>query len=155
MNNLNVSSNFNFKIRYLSILILLRTFFNKIIFNIEIIYNFNLNITDIIINLTNIKYFWSFMIVLKKSILFNYYQLNDITCIDNLNLLKGNQDNNNNRFSLIYVFTNIKNSSRLVIRLTINKNQRVPSLVNLYSCANWLEREIYDLFVLFFQTILI
>lgn len=143
----NLAIKFNQSIRLFNILILLRSFFNKIIYNIELIYDFNLLISDIIINLTNIKYFWTFMIMLKNSILFNYYQLNDITCVDNLSLLKQNQDNNKNRFSLIYIFTNIKNNSRLIVRITINKNQRIPSLYNLFSCANWLEREIYDLFV--------
>jgi NADH:ubiquinone oxidoreductase subunit C len=137
----------NKSLRLLNILILLRSFFNKIIYNIELIYDFNLLISDIIINLTSIKHFWTFMILLKNSILFNYYQLNDITCVDNLSLLKELQDNNKNRFTIIYVFTNIKYNSRLLVRLTINKNQQVPSLTNLFLCANWLEREIYDLFV--------
>lgn len=136
----------NKSLRLFNILILLRSFFNKIIYNIELIYDFNLLISDIIINLTSIKHFWTFMILLKNSILFNYYQLNDITCVDNLSLLKELQDNNKNRFTIIYVFTNIKYNSRLLIKLTINKNQQVPSLTNLFLCSNWLEREIYDLF---------
>jgi len=141
----------NKSLRLLNILILLRSFFNKIIYNIELIYDFNLLISDIIINLTSIKHFWTFMILLKNSILFNYYQLNDITCVDNLSLLKELQDNNKNRFTIIYVFTNIKYNSRLLVRLTINKNQQVPSLTNLFLCANWLEREIYDLFGVIFS----
>jgi hypothetical protein len=71
----------NKSLRLLNILILLRSFFNKIIYNIELVYDFNLLISDIIINLTSIKHFWTFMILLKNSILFNYYQLNDITCV--------------------------------------------------------------------------
>lgn len=145
-----ISKNLNKEIRLYNILILLRTFFNKIIYNIEVLYDFNLLNSDIIINVTNIKYFWHLINILKHSILFNYTQLNDVTCIDNLSLLKDLQDNNKNRFTLIYVFTNIKFNSRLIIRFTINKNQRVPSLSNLFNCANWLEREVYDLFVLFF-----
>jgi NADH:ubiquinone oxidoreductase subunit C len=142
-----LSLNLNKSIRLFNIIILLRTFFNKIIYNIELIYDFNLLISDIIINLTSIKHFWTFMILLKNSILFNYYQLNDITCIDNLSLLKDIQDNNKNRFTLIYIFTNIKYNSRLLIRVTVNKNQQIPSLTNLFLCSNWLEREIYDLYV--------
>jgi Ni,Fe-hydrogenase III component G len=153
MKSLIILPGLNEKLRLFHILILLRSFFHKIINNIELIYDFNLNIIDIFINLSNIKYFWTFMIVIKNSLLFNYYQLNDITCIDNLSLLKANQDNNKNRFTLIYIFTNIKTKSRIILRLIINKNQRVPSLTNLFSCANWLEREIYDLFVLYFQII--
>jgi hypothetical protein len=153
MSNILITKNLNNKLRIFNILILLRTFFNKIIYNIELIYDFHLNIVDVFINITNIKYFWTFMILLKNSLLFNYYQLNDITCIDNLTLLKETQDNNKNRFTLIYIFTNLKYNSRLIIRLTINKNQRVPSLFNLFKSSNWLEREIYDLFVLFSRII--
>ena len=147
MSLLTVSKNLNKEIRLFNILILLRTFFNKIIYNFEILYDFNLLASDIIINVTNIKYFWQLFNILKHSILFNYSQLNDITCIDNLSILKDLQDNNKNRFTLIYVLTNIKFNSRLIIRFTINKNQRVPSLSNLFYSANWLEREVYDLFV--------
>lgn len=145
----------NTNIKLFNILILLRTFFNKIINDIEIIYNFNILQHDIIININNIKYFWTFMILLKNSLLLNYNQLNDITCIDNLGLLKNNQDNNKNRFTLVYVFTNIQFNSRLIVRLTINKNQQVPSLTNLFLCSNWLEREIYDFYELYLQIILI
>ena len=143
-----ISVNLNKSLRLLNIIVLLRTFFNKIIYNVELIYDFNLFISDIIINLTSIKHFWTFMILIKNSMLFNYYQLNDITCVDNLSLLKGLQDNNRNRFTLIYVFTNIKYNSRLLVKIMINKNQQIPSLTNLFLCSNWLEREIYDLFVL-------
>lgn len=148
-----ISTNLNQQVRLFNLLILLRIFFNKIIYSAELIYDFNLLVSDIILNITNIKYFWHLMNILKHSILFNYYQLNDLTCVDNLSLLKNLQDNNKNRFTLIYIFTNIKFNSRLIIKFTINKNQRVPSLTNLFLCANWLEREVYDLFVLFFQII--
>lgn len=146
MNHNQISVNLNRSLRLLNIIILIRTFFNKIIYNLELVYDFNLLISDIIINLTSVKHFWTFMILIKNSILFNYYQLNDITCVDNLSLLKTIQDNNKNRFTLIYVFTNIKYNSRLLVKLTINKNQQIPSLTNLFLCANWLEREIYDMF---------
>ena len=142
--------NLNNKIKYFPSIILLRTLFAKFIYNLEIIYDFNINKIDIFLDITKITHFWNLIIILKNSILFNYDQLNDITCIDNLSLLKNNQDNNKHRFSLIYIFTNIKYNSRIIIKLTINKNQRVPSLSNIFNGANWLEREIYDMFVLFF-----
>jgi hypothetical protein len=143
----------NKKIRYFPSLILLRNLLAKFIFNIELIYDFNLNKIDIFLDITKVNYFWHLIILLKNSILFNYDQLNDITCIDNLSLLKNNQDNNKYRFTLIYVLTNIKYNSKIIIKLTINKNQRIPSLSNLFQSANWLEREIYDMFVLSFLII--
>jgi len=138
--------------KLLNILILLRSFLAKILFHIEIIYNYKLFQYEIILNLTNIKYFWTLMILLKNSLLFNYQQLNDITCIDNLTLItNNNQDNIKDRFTLIYVFTNIKANSRLIVKILINKNQSIPSLVNLFNCANWLEREIYDFYGVIFS----
>lgn len=129
----------------------IRIFSKKIINKINIFYDFQLKSINYIIDFNNLKYFWTFMIILNKSILFNYYQLNDITCIDNLNLINNNNDSFRNRFTLIYVFTNIKKNSRIIIRITINNNQRIPSLVNLFDAANWLEREIYDLFGIIFS----
>jgi hypothetical protein len=153
MTNLTLFPILNKKIKYFPSLILLRNLLAKFIYNIELIYDFNLNKIDIFLDITKINYFWHLIILLKNSLLFNYDQLNDITCIDNLSLLKNNQDNNKYRFSLIYIFTNIKYNSKIIIKLTINKNQRVPSLTNLFNGANWLEREIYDMFVLFFLII--
>jgi NADH:ubiquinone oxidoreductase subunit C len=137
--------------RSFDFLTLIRTFSKKIINKINISYDFNKKIVNYTIDFNNLKYFWTFMIIINKSILFNYYQLNDITCIDNLNLIDNNNDSIRNRFTLIYVFTNIKKNSRLTIRITINNNQRVPSLVNLFDAANWLEREVYDLFGIIFS----
>lgn len=137
--------------RYLFPISICRIFNKKIIDNLLINYNFNQKKIDYIINLTSIKYFWFLMILINKSLLLNFNQLNDITCIDNLNLIKNNQNDVKNRFSLVYIFTNLSYSSRLIIRLTINNNQEVPSLTNLFNSANWLEREIYDLFGIIFS----
>ena len=137
--------------RSFDFLTLIRTFSKKIINKINISYDFNKKIVNYTIDFNNLKYFWTFMIIINKSILFNYYQLNDITCIDNLNLIDNNNDSIRNRFTLIYIFTNIKKNSRLTIRITINNNQRVPSLANLFDAANWLEREVYDLFGIIFS----
>ena len=137
--------------RSLDFLTLIGIFSKKIINKINISYDFNKKLINYTIDFNNLKYFWTFMIIINKSLLFNYYQLNDITCVDNLNLIDNNNDSFRNRFTLIYVFTNIKKHSRLSIRITINNNQRVPSLVNLFDAANWLEREVYDLFGIIFS----
>jgi len=137
--------------RSFDFLTLIRIFSKKIINKINISYDFNKKLINYTIDFNNLKYFWTFMIIINKSLLFNYYQLNDITCIDNLNLIDNNNDSFRNRFTLIYVFTNIKKNSRLTVRITINNNQRVPSLANLFDAANWLEREVYDLFGIIFS----
>lgn len=137
---------------YSSSILLLRCFSGNILNSLKLVYDFNLKKSDIIIELNNITHFWTLFIVLKNSLLFNYIQLNDITCIDNLNILsKTNVTKTNNRFSLVYIFSNIKYASQIVVKLTINFNQIIPSLFNLFNCAAWLEREIFDMFGVIFK----
>ncbi|MGO8946937.1 MAG: NADH-quinone oxidoreductase subunit C [Ktedonobacterales bacterium] len=52
----------------------------------------------------------------------------------------------------IYHFRSLRNNWLLQIRVILPfENPRVPSLVSLYPSANWLERETYDLFGIFFE----
>jgi NADH/F420H2 dehydrogenase subunit C len=52
----------------------------------------------------------------------------------------------------IYHFRSLGNNWLLQIRVKVpNENPRVPSLVSVYSSANWLERETYDLFGIVFE----
>jgi len=108
--------------------------------------------TDLIVEFKNLSQFWTFFIVLKNSLLFNYIQLNDVTCIDNLNLLnKSDVTKIKNRFSLIYVFSNIKYASQIIVKITIDYPQTIPSIFPLFKGAAWLEREIFDLFGVIFK----
>ena len=139
-----------------SSLLLLRCFSGTIIRSLKLIYDFNLKKSDIIIELNCLTKFWTLFILLKHSILFNYTVLNDITCIDNLtNLLKLDITKITNRFSLVYICSNMKFASTIIIKVTINFNQIIPSLCNLFRCSVWLEREIFDLFVFYLKIILI
>src|SRR5262245_21066991 len=66
----------------------------------------------------------------------------DVTCVDYLNY-RGATD----RFGLVYLLANTITNDRLTIRCFVNEPElRVPSLVSLWSGANWLEREVYDMF---------
>ena len=66
----------------------------------------------------------------------------DVTCVDYLNY-RGATD----RFGLVYLLANTITSERLTVRCYVNESGlRVPSLVPLWSGANWLEREVYDMF---------
>jgi NADH-quinone oxidoreductase subunit C len=137
---------------YSSSIVLLRCFSGNILNSLKLIYDFNLKKSDIIVELNNLSNFWIFFIILKNSLLFNYIQLNDITCVDNLNILsKTDVTKTKNRFSLIYIFSNIKFASQLIVKVTINFNQMIPSIFNLFNCASWLEREIFDMFGVIFK----
>ncbi len=66
----------------------------------------------------------------------------DITCVDYLNY-RGATD----RFGLVYCLANTVTNERLIVRVFVNEPElTVPSLVPLWEGANWLEREVWDMF---------
>jgi NADH-quinone oxidoreductase subunit C len=66
----------------------------------------------------------------------------DVTCVDYL-VYPGAKD----RFGMVYLLANSETNERLTIRCFINDpNPTVPSIVGLWEAANWLEREVWDLF---------
>jgi NADH-quinone oxidoreductase subunit C len=66
----------------------------------------------------------------------------DITCVDYLNY-RGAED----RFGLVYLLANTATNERLTLRLFLNEpDLSVPSAVPLWEGANWLEREVWDMF---------
>jgi NADH-quinone oxidoreductase subunit C len=66
----------------------------------------------------------------------------DVTCVDYLNY-RGAKD----RFGMVYILVNTRTNERLTVRTFVNDPQpTVPSVVDLWQGANWLEREVWDLF---------
>jgi NADH:ubiquinone oxidoreductase subunit C len=86
--------------------------------------------------------------VLKKSLLFNFNSLVDIVCVDWLWY--------SSRFSLFYNFLSVFYNCRIFLVVAVNVSEELPygcgivSLTNIYFSANWLEREVWDLFGIFF-----
>ena len=135
------------KYNYNYIYLFLRSF-SHLIKQIKIINYINNNFSEYKIilkdNITDLKFLQFFKIV-KTSLLFKYKYLNDLTCSDNLNLIE-----KSHRFSLIYIIQNIINTSKLIIIRNLNKSSVITSLTLLYNSACWAEREIFDLFGIFF-----
>ena len=78
---------------------------------------------------------------------YGFDMLVDITCVDYLNY-RGATD----RFGLVYVLTNTAKNKRLVIRCFVNDPEpTVRSATGLYEAANWLEREVWDMFGIRFE----
>ncbi len=66
----------------------------------------------------------------------------DITCVDYLNY-RGAAD----RFGLVYIVTNTDTNERLTVRTFLNEPDLVvPSVTPLWEGANWMEREVWDMF---------
>lgn len=57
---------------------------------------------------------------------------------------------NGDRFRVIYSFLSYSFSFRIFLNITVSKNEYVDSLIRIYKSSNWLEREIWDMFGIFF-----
>src|SRR5262245_38573862 len=66
----------------------------------------------------------------------------DITCVDYLRY-RGAAD----RFGLAYILANTETNERLIVRTFVNEpDPTVPSATPLWEGANWMEREVWDMF---------
>ena len=72
----------------------------------------------------------------KKGFLFN--TLIDITAVDFPAKEK--------RFDVIYHFLSMTENKRCRLTVSINELEKLPSITSIFECANWFEREIFDLF---------
>jgi len=74
-----------------------------------------------------------------------FVALSDVTAVDMLKL------RTTPRFDVVALLYSIKNRVRLRIKAGVNDGQSVPSLVPLWAGANWLEREVFDMFGIIFE----
>jgi NADH-quinone oxidoreductase subunit C len=75
----------------------------------------------------------------------SFNMLTDVTAVDMLRL------RSNPRFDVVVLLYSLKNRVRLRIKAGIDDGQPVPSLVPLWRGADWLEREVYDMFGIVFE----
>ncbi len=55
------------------------------------------------------------------------------------------------RFEVVYNLLSIKHNQRIRVKLTTDEDQPVPSVSGVFSCAGWFEREVWDLYGVFFS----
>lgn len=70
--------------------------------------------------------------------------LSDLTAVDMLRLRE------NPRFDVVVQLYSLTNRVRLRLKAGCNDGEPVPSLVPLWNSANWLEREVYDMYGIVF-----
>lgn len=55
------------------------------------------------------------------------------------------------RFEIVYNLLSLKQNHRIRLKLSAGENDIVPSAVDIYATANWLEREIWDMYGVMFS----
>jgi len=55
------------------------------------------------------------------------------------------------RFHVVYLLTSMKNNQRLRLKTKVGEGESVPSVESIWKAADWLEREVYDLFGIPFE----
>ncbi len=71
----------------------------------------------------------------------------DITCVDYLNYRGATS-----RFGLVYLLAGVASNERLTVRVMLDEpGLSVPSVTSLWEGANWLEREVWDMFGIRFE----
>ena len=67
-----------------------------------------------------------------------FRQLIDITIVD--------YPENSQRFKVVYLFLSHEFNHRIILNYLINENEIIPSLTSIYPAANWMEREVFDMY---------
>ena len=83
------------------------------------------------------------LVLLKNTETLNFSQLTDLTAVDYPDRLK--------RFELVYQLLSMENNKRVRIICSIDDGQIVPSVTSIYKSAEWPEREVWDMYGLFFS----
>ena len=96
----------------------------------------------IYLNIEN-TYLLDVILFLKTNSETRFRQLIDITAVD--------YPQNENRFKLVYFLLSHENNHRIIINLTIKENEIVSSLTSIFPSANWMEREVFDMYGIEFK----
>ena len=103
---------------------------SKIEFNQLVIYSEIENIFEVI----------SF---LKNNEKCKFKQLIDITAVD--------YPKREKRFQLVYLLLSHENNKRIIIGSDIDEDTKVQSITNIFPAANWMEREVFDMYGILFK----
>ena len=80
---------------------------------------------------------------LKNDSSTKFRQLVDITAVD--------YPEKNLRFKLIYLLLSHEFNSRIILSYYINENEVIPSITEIFPSANWMEREVFDMYGIKFK----
>jgi len=67
-----------------------------------------------------------------------FRQLMDVTVVD--------YPENAQRFKVVYLFLSHEFNQRIILSYLISENEVIPSITPIYPAANWMEREVFDMY---------
>ena len=109
---------------------------------ISSIKNSEINFNQLFIEI-DIKNLMSTILFLKTNEKCRFKQLIDITAAD--------FPNRENRFKIVYLLLSHENNLRVIINTNIEDKKIIPSLTKIFPSANWMEREVFDMYGISFK----
>jgi len=100
----------------------------------------NLNQFFIDISLADLS---SVILFLKTNDKCKFKQLIDITAVD--------YPEKEKRFKIVYLLLSHENNLRIIINVDIDEKSTVPSISKIFHSANWMEREVFDMYGIYFK----
>jgi len=85
----------------------------------------------------------STILFLKTNNKCRFKQLIDITAVD--------YPEREKRFKIVYLLLSHENNLRIIINVDIEEEKTVPSLTKIFPSANWMEREVFDMYGITFK----
>ena len=85
----------------------------------------------------------STILFLKTNEKCRFRQLIDITAVD--------YPQREKRFKIVYLLLSHENNLRIIINTNINEKETVPSITKIFPSANWMEREVFDMYGISFK----
>ena len=80
---------------------------------------------------------------LKTNIECKFQQLIELTAVD--------YPGRNKRFKMVYLFLSHEFNQRIILDFSINENEIVQSITSVFPSANWMEREVFDMYGIKFK----
>lgn len=91
----------------------------------------------------DIEALYSTILYLKTNNKCRFKQLIDITAVD--------YPEKEKRFKLVYLLLSHENNLRILININIDEKTHVPSITKIFPSANWMEREVFDMYGVSFK----
>ena len=85
----------------------------------------------------------STILFLKTNEKCKFKQLIDITAVD--------YPQKEKRFKIVYLLLSHENNFRVIINVNIDEKDLIPSITKIFPAANWMEREIFDMYGISFK----